>query len=166
MAHFSGTYVQNFDVKGRVSVPANFRAALREGSAAARERAAAGTGSFGIPLVLRPSEKAPCVEGWTEDRFNALSAQLDALDPLGAEYDEIATVIYGDAWPLETDREGRIIIPDALLGAAGISRAGGAGFLGLGTRFQIWEPSALPARKAAAHAAHRARIAKRSDAAP
>ena len=168
MAHFSGTHVQNFDLKGRVSVPASFRAALRENSATVRERAALSEGAAGvflaIPLVLRPSEKARCLEGWTEDRFNTLSAQLDSLDPLSAEHDAMATVIYGDAYTLETDKEGRIVIPDALLRGAGISRAGSVAFLGLGTRFQLWEPSLVPGQKAAALAAYHARVARQKDA--
>lgn len=164
MAHFSGTYVQNFDSKGRVSVPAPYRAALRESSATVRERATAGEGAAGVPLILRPSEKVRCVEGWTEDRFNALSTQLDRIDPLSAEYDAMATVIYGDAYTLETDKEGRIVIPDALLRSAGISRADSVAFLGLGTRFQLWEPSLVPGQKAAALAAYHARVAKQKDA--
>ena len=52
MALFNGTYVQNFDAKGRVSVPASFRVALRAGAV---NIAASGDGQISIPLVLRPS---------------------------------------------------------------------------------------------------------------
>ena len=163
MAHFSGTHVQNFDSKGRVSVPALFRAALREDSEAASARAAAGERGIGIPMVLRPSEKTACIEGWTENRFNALSVQLERFEPMSDEYDAMATVIYGDAYPLETDREGRIIIPDVLLDHAGLARAGGAAFLGLGTRFQIWEPARVPGQKSASLATYHARLSKRQE---
>lgn len=160
MAHFSGTHVQNFDSKGRVSVPALFRAALREDSETASARTAAGERAIGIPLVLRPSEKAPCIEGWTENRFSALSAQLEQFEPMSDDYDALATVIYGDAYPLETDREGRVIIPEALLDHACIARADSAAFLGLGTRFQIWEPARVPGQKSASLAALRVRQAR------
>ena len=163
MAHFSGTYVQNFDQKGRVSVPAPFRVALRAGC---ERLSTASDGPVAIPLVLRPSEKAACIEGWTESGFNGLLAELEKLDQLSAEYDALATVLYGDAYPMETDKEGRIIVPDALLAGAGISRGENVAFLGLGSRFQLWEPEAVAAQKAAALAVNAARLALRKAAVP
>ena len=136
MALFNGTYVQNFDAKGRVSIPAGFRVALRAGAV----NIPAGEGPISIPLVLRPSEKSRCIEALTEKRHQALVAELEKLDPLSEEYDALATVLFADAYPIETDKEGRIIIHDALLSAAGISRSGSVAFVGLGTRFQLWSP--------------------------
>ena len=96
-------------------------------------------------------------------RFSALSAQLERFEPMSDEYDAMATVIYGDAYPLETDKEGRVIIPEVLLDHAGLSRAGSAAFLGLGTRFQIWEPARVPGQKSASLVAYLARVAKRKE---
>jgi MraZ protein len=148
VALFNGTYVQNFDAKGRVSVPASFRVALRAGIVSL---AAIDEGPVSIPLVLRPSDKAACIEAQTEQKHAALVAELEKLDPLG------------DAWPVETDREGRVIIPDALLSHAGISRSGAVAFVGMGTRFQLWQPENVAAHKAAQHSANRARATRPRD---
>jgi MraZ protein len=156
MALFNGTYVQNFDAKGRVSIPAPFRAALRAGAVSI----AAGDGPVSIPLVLRPSEKVRCIEALTEVRHQALVAELEKLEPLSEEYDALATVLFADAWPIETDREGRIIIHDTLLSHAGISRSGSVAFVGMGTRFQLWDPDSVHGHKEAARAVNRERMAR------
>jgi MraZ protein len=157
MALFNGTYVQNFDAKGRVSVPAQFRIPLRAGAVSIP---ASIDGPVSIPMVLRPSEKAQCIEALTEEKHQALVAELEKLDPLSEEYDALATVLFADAWPIETDKEGRIIVHDALLGHAGIARSGSVAFVGMGTRFQLWHPDNVPGHKASAQAANRARMAR------
>src|ERR1700723_2317438 len=125
MALFNGTYVQNFDAKGRVSAPASFRIPLRNGAVAIPDNS---EGPVSVPLVLRPSEKVRCIEALTEVKHQALEAELEKLDPLSEEYDALATVLFADAWPIETDREGRVIVPDALLTHAGVSRTGSVAF--------------------------------------
>jgi MraZ protein len=162
MALFNGTYVQNFDAKGRVSVPASFRIALRAGAVSIPT---AGEGPVSIPLVLRPSEKARCIEALTEVKHQALVAELEKLDPLSEEYDALATVLFADAWPIETDKEGRIIVHDTLLGHAGITRTGSVAFVGMGTRFQLWHPENVPGHKASAQATYRARMTRQREAA-
>jgi len=161
MPLFNGTYVQNFDAKGRVSIPASFRAALRDGTVNPIPQT---EGPISIPMVLRPSEKATCIEALTEQRHQALVAELEKLDPLSEEYDALATVLFADAYPIETDKEGRVILPDALLASAGLSRGGSVAFVGLGTRFQLWHPDNVPARKAEAQATYRARMSHRPEA--
>jgi len=160
MPLFNGTYVQNFDAKGRVSIPASFRAALRAGAAKPIPQT---EGPISIPLVLRPSEKAQCIEALTEVSHHALVAELEKLDPLSEEYDALATVLFADAYPLETDKEGRIIVSDALLGFAGIARTGNVAFVGMGTRFQLWHPDNVSGRKASAQATNSARMARQRE---
>jgi MraZ protein len=120
-------------------------------------------GQVSIPLVLRPSEKANCVEALTEMRHQALVAELDKLDPLSEAYDALATVLFADAWPVETDREGRVIVPETLLAHAGITRDGRVAFVGMGTRFQLWHPDNVSGRKAEARDAYRERIARQRE---
>src|ERR1700722_12694740 len=160
MALFNGTYMQNFDAKGRVSVPASFRVALRAGAV---NVAASGEGQISIPLVLRPSDKTNSIEALTEIRHQSLVAELEKLDPLSEEYDALATVLFADAYPIETDKEGRIIVHDTLLGHAGITRSGSVAFVGMGTRFQLWHPDNVPEHKASAQATNRARMARQRE---
>ena len=137
MSTFLGTHLSRRDAKGRVSVPAPFRAGLRAGS---KDGVAA--------LVLRPSHKHPCIEAWPEAVFQALATPLDRLDLFSEAHDELAFSIYSDACALEADREGRIVLPESLVAYAGLGEQ--VAFLGLGRTFQLWEPAAAERRRAEA----------------
>jgi MraZ protein len=65
-------------------------------------------------------------------------ADLDLMDP--RRY-ALATYIMGEARPSKFDEGGRIVLDAELLAKAGISDK--AKFVGLGDRFQIWEPRRL-----------------------
>ncbi len=135
MSQFLGTHQNRVDAKGRVSVPAAFRTALRgaEGAAA---------------LILRPSHKHPCIEAWPEAVFSALATPLETLDLFSEAHDDMAASLYADAYPIEPDKEGRVMLPEALAAHAGLGDL--VTFMGLGRIFQIWEPGAAVAFKAAA----------------
>ena len=137
MAAFMGTHLNRLDAKGRVSVPAPFRTALRAGS---EDGVAA--------LVLRPSHTHPCIEAWPTAVFQALETPLDRLDLFSEAHDDLAASLYADAWPVEADREGRIVLPESLVAHAGLDEQ--VAFLGLGRTFQIWEPAAAERRRAEA----------------
>jgi MraZ protein len=146
MDQFLGTHQNRLDAKGRVSIPALFRAVLR---AQAGETA----NGVGVPLVLRPSHQHPCIEAWPEQAFQALAEPLEKLDHFSEEHDDLAAALYADAYPVETDKEGRIVLPEGL--AAHANLADSVVFMGLGKIFQIWEPAAAARRRA--HARERAR---------
>lgn len=145
MSHFLGTHQNRLDAKGRVSVPAPFRAGLR---------ALAGEGAA-VSIVLRPSHKHPCVEAWPASTFDALANPLDRLDLFSEDHDDLAAALYADAFPVESDREGRIVLPEPMAAHAGIADT--VVFMGLGRIFQIWEPAAAERRRAEARERARAR---------
>src|SRR4051812_47071271 len=140
MTHFLGNHHNKLDAKGRVSIPAPFRNALKALSNDAS--------TLGVPLVLRPSHKRPCIEGWPEKGFEALAKPLEQYDEFSEEHDDFATAIYGDAWQMETDKEGRIVVPAELVTHASLTDA--VVFMGMGKRFEIWEPEAAARRRAEA----------------
>ncbi|HVC63383.1 MAG TPA: division/cell wall cluster transcriptional repressor MraZ [Acetobacteraceae bacterium] len=137
MTHFLGTHQNKLDAKGRVSVPAPFRTALK-----ARDD------TNGTHLVLRPSHQHPCIEAWPTPVFEALADPLNRLDLFSQAHDDMAATLYADAFPVEADREGRIVLPDDLVAYAGLTDA--VVFMGLGRIFQIWEPAAAERRRAEA----------------
>lgn len=137
MVQFLGTHQNKLDSKGRVSVPASFRAALR-----GRDE------SNGTHLVLRPSHHYPCIEAWPSTEFEALAEPLNRLDIFSQAHDDLAASLYSDAFPVEADKEGRIVLPDSLVTYAGLGET--VVFMGLGRIFQIWEPSAAERRRAEA----------------
>ncbi len=132
MANFMGTHRNRLDAKGRVSVPASFRACLRP---AGDEPS----------LVLRPSQNHPCIEGWPAEVFATLESPLATLDVFSEDQEDMASLLYADAFPTDPDREGRIILPEPMVAYAGLGEV--VVFMGLGRIFQLWEPEAADRRR-------------------
>ena len=142
MTQFKGTHLARRDGKGRVSIPAAFRAVLN------------GDHPANQPLILRPSHKHACVEGWHPADFAAQGAQVQQLPRFSDEEDDLALALYSDAVDADPDREGRVVLSSELAGHAGISND--VTFVGAGSHFQIWEP--LAAQRRIAEARERARV--------
>jgi MraZ protein len=140
MSQFLGTHQNRLDAKNRVSIPAPFRNALRATHAPATPEAAS--------LVLRPSHAHDCIEVWPATVFHALETSLSRYDPLSESYDDLAVALYGDAFPVEADKEGRIVLSDDLRAHAHLTDS--VTFIGLGRTFQIWQPELARARRAQA----------------
>jgi MraZ protein len=130
MDRFFSHYILRLDAKGRVSVPAAFRAVLaREG----------GEGLFCFPALDRPAVEAGGL---------ALMAEIESLigrfPPFSEEREQFATALYGSGEMMKIDPEGRISLSDHLKDHAGIMDA--AAFVGIGHKFQIWAPDRFSAR--------------------
>ncbi|MEK9945892.1 MAG: division/cell wall cluster transcriptional repressor MraZ [Alphaproteobacteria bacterium] len=134
LALFLSTFVNKVDRKGRVSVPATFRAVLSQQTFSG--------------VVAIPSLVSAAIEGSGIDRFERLAEGIDDFSPFSDEHDDFSKAIFGKAHQLPFDGEGRIIIPENLLAHAGITER--AAFVGQGRSFQIWEPLALAQREAEA----------------
>ncbi len=132
MSQFLGTHPNKLDAKGRVSIPAPFRASLQHGDG---ETAA---------LVLRPHHKFPCVDGFAARDFHALAASMARLDLFSADQEDLAIALYGEALEVVPDKEGRIVLPQKLIDWAGLGQS--ATFIGMGQRFQIWSPEGVARR--------------------
>ena len=123
MELFLSTYVNKVDRKGRVSVPATFRASL------ANQRFSG--------IVAFPSFNFPALDASGIDRMEEMTTRLDTLEQFSEEYDNLS-LIFASAQQLPFDTEGRIVLPADLAHHAGIGDS--AAFVGLGRSFQIWEP--------------------------
>lgn len=139
MTHFLGSHLNRLDAKGRVSVPAAFRTNLKK---------LAGDADGPVTMILRPSHKHACIEAWPQAVFDRLAQSLERYDIFSQEYEDMAAAIYADAYPIEADREGRILLNETLVSHAGLAE--NALFMGTGPIFQIWEPEG--ARRRAAEA--------------
>lgn len=129
MALFLSTYVNKVDGKGRVSIPAPFRAALGE-------QAAQG-------IFLFRSLQLPALEACSTGHMERLSASLDDPALPDDQRDLLETTIFGGSTQLPIDGEGRILLPQEFATYAAIGEK--AAFFGVRRTFQIWEPSALEA---------------------
>ena len=131
MALFLATHINKLDKKGRVSVPAAWRAGL--------------TTSEFAGIVLSPSHQAACLDGFPMDRLSQLASAMDDYAFYSDDQAALATTLFGSAQPLAFDADGRVTLPEALAAHAGI--AGSVAFVGLGKSFQLWEPSAFTAHQ-------------------
>ena len=131
MALFLSTFVNRIDKKGRVSVPASFRASV------------ASQPFQGI--VLFRSNAHDCLEGVDYTAMEKLSARMDAYDFLSSEQDDLATAIFGEAVRLPFDGDGRVVLPEQLITHAGLDDR--VAFVGMGQKFQLWKPEDFEARR-------------------
>ena len=137
MSQFYGTHQNRLDAKGRVSVPAPFRAELRT------------VGDTRPPaLILRCSHTHSCIEAWPVAEFERLATPLDRLDVFSEAQDDLQTALYADAHRVEPDKDGRISLPGSLVQYANLTET--VAFVGAGRIFRIWEPAAAAERLAAA----------------
>ncbi len=121
---FMDTVLNKVDAKGRVSLPSDYRAIVKE------------TGS---EIVCYRSLSSPCIEGCLEDLLDKLATQMeDSLDFFSATQDDLSNLVFGDAKRYPFDSTGRIMLAEKLLKHAGIKDC--AVFVGKGRKFQIWNP--------------------------
>ena len=132
MALFLSTFVNKIDKKGRVSVPASFRASLTPGQSSSH-----GDPSFSGIVVFR-SLKHPALEGCSVDRMQRLSNSIDRLDLFSDAQDDLVSAIFADSHLLSFDSEGRVSIPEDFLKFANLTDQ--VAFVGRGATFQLWSP--------------------------
>ncbi len=126
MAVFLSSFVNKIDKKGRVSVPASFRAAL-------------GADTSGI--VVFPALQYEALEGCSIAHLELLSQSLEKQDLPSDVFELIETTIFGGSVQLPFDSEGRIVLPQSLMAAVGI--ADEVAFVGRRKTFQLWDPKKL-----------------------
>jgi len=132
MDRFVSTFTNKIDAKGRVSIPASFRAVLE------RDGYAGG-------LYCYPSLDAPALDAGGERLAKKIDGLLAGLPDYSDERDELSVALYGDVQVLTIDGDGRIVLPESLRVHAGLDAA--VTFVGLGDKFQMWEPARFEKRR-------------------
>lgn len=121
---FLSSATNNLDAKGRVSVPAEFRAKISD------------TAFDGV--IVWPSFDGDYLEGGGIDLMEEYQRSLDMIE----YYDEgrlaLQQAIFAESRRLSFDSNGRVTLPKELAEHAGLN--GKARFVGLGRRFEIWNP--------------------------
>jgi MraZ protein len=128
---FYSTYEGAIDAKGRVSIPAPYRAALG--------------GSSRVFIWIAP-DGSGALEGGGEalmELYAETLAELPLQSPVREAF--VTSVIAGSA-DLKIDDTGRIKLPDEFCEAAGIS--GRIRFTGAIESFKIWDPARFDAHRA------------------
>jgi MraZ protein len=124
MERFLGTHAKRIDAKGRVSIPASFRAVL---------------GADRLDAVFCVAALAQsAIDAGGRALIGSIDTRLAAYPPFSAAHTALATMLLGRSETIALDPEGRIGVPDWIRAATGIERE--VVFVGLGDRFQIWRP--------------------------
>lgn len=143
---FLGTHINGLDAKKRVSTPAEFRAEARK------------EGLEGVFCWV--SVDGGYLEGCGQSLMDRYRAKLEARDPFDGEGDDFAQVVLGGARLLKFDATGRVTLPQVFVDAAGLTSD--VAFVGLGDKFQVWNPGKREEYVAAA----RERLQKRRQSGP
>lgn len=118
------TITNKVDAKGRVSLPSDYRAIVKE---------------LSTEIVCYRSLSAPCIEGCLEDSLDKLATEIEnSTDFFSETQDNLTNLIFGDAKRFPFDSTGRIVLTEKLLQHAKITDS--AVFVGKGRKFQIWNP--------------------------
>ena len=120
MALFIDTFVNKIDRKGRVSVPATFRATLAEQTFQG--------------IVAFPSFKLQALQCAGMDWMQSLIDSTQNVDLFSQEHDDLTAALFPDAKQLAFDGEGRIMLPEALCAHAKLTEM--AAFAGRGRYFE------------------------------
>ncbi|MGD8813171.1 MAG: division/cell wall cluster transcriptional repressor MraZ [Anaerolineales bacterium] len=116
---FLGQYRYSIDEKGRITIPARFRASLETGA-----------------YVTQGFERNLLV--YTTASFEHIAAQTNSLSATNAEAREVRRMIFGRASDVSLDSAGRILIPVFLRDYAGLDSE--VEIVGAGVYFEIWSP--------------------------
>ncbi|MBQ8630575.1 MAG: division/cell wall cluster transcriptional repressor MraZ [Alphaproteobacteria bacterium] len=121
---FMDTITNKVDAKGRVSLPSDYRAIVKE---------------LSTEIVCYRSLTSPCIGGCLEDLLDKLATDMEnSLDFFSQTQDDLTNLIFGDAKRFAFDSTGRIVLTEKLLKHAQITDT--AVFVGKGRKFQIWNP--------------------------
>ncbi len=118
---FLGEYAHTIDDKGRLTLPAKYRAELAAGV-----------------VVTRGIDK--CLFVFPMEQWKKLAEQVSALpltDPYAREFRRL---IFSGATDTELDKQGRVLLPQYLRDYAALD--GNVIVAGLDTHMEIWTPDA------------------------
>jgi transcriptional regulator MraZ len=117
-----GEYEHTIDDKSRLTLPAKFRQALAGG------------------IVLTRGLDA-CVEAYPADDWQALvESRIAGLNPLSHETRVIERFYYTGAVEVQPDKQGRVMLPPALVEHGGLGRE--VVVVGMRHRLEIWDRAA------------------------
>ncbi|MGV1769251.1 division/cell wall cluster transcriptional repressor MraZ [Agrobacterium vitis] len=134
MNRFLSNATNRIDTKGRVSVPAAFRAVLVE---------------RGIQeLYCFQDFTFPAISIGGPDLLERYERQIVGEDPFSPVANEMSLLVHGGGVFMRLDSEGRLMVTDFIRDFTGITSE--VTFVGRSDHFQLWQPQAFHEAQAAA----------------
>ena len=118
---FLGQFQHNLDTKGRLMVPARYRDLLA-------------TGAF----ITQGFDK--CLMVMTDAYFKQVYDRINSMNPTDSATRLLRRLILSNAYPVEPDKVGRILVPQNLRGFLGVE-SGELTVAGQGEYFEVWTPA-------------------------
>jgi MraZ protein len=143
---FITTFAGTLDAKGRVCIPAPWRQVL--------------TAQETTGVYVCPSLDGDCLIGFGGELMSSELKRLETMDPVYSEDYETFSHLVSYSSQLPIDENGRVRLPDELIQAAGLKDK--VVFVGMGVKFEIWNPEAFAPVKERRLANARAERAARS----
>ena len=117
---FLGHFQHNLDDKGRLMIPAPFRVLLKSGA-----------------FITQGFDK--CLMVMTETYFQQVYERIEAMNLADPTARLLRRLILSNAYPVEVDKVGRILVPQNL--RAFLQIEGEAIVAGQGEYFEVWKPA-------------------------
>ena len=115
---FTGQYEHSLDEKGRLTIPARFRARL------------------GDHFVLTIAHPEPCLAMYPEATWSEFCSRVEAAPRKDAQYRSFVRHLFAHTEEISLDSAGRLLMPAALRDLASIKRD--VVLVGTLTRVEIW----------------------------
>lgn len=141
MNRFLSSATNRIDAKGRVSVPAPFRAVLAQRDIQ--------------ELYCIQDFVFPAISVGGPDLLERYERQISAEDPFQREGNEMSLLVHGGGVFMRLDAEGRLMVTDFIRDFTGITTE--VCFVGRSDHFQLWQPQAFHEAQAAAREGRRLR---------
>jgi MraZ protein len=117
---FLGQFQHNLDEKGRLMIPARYRELLAAGA-----------------FITQGFDK--CLMVMTDVHFNEVYDRINAMNLADPTARLLRRLILSNAYPVEIDKVGRILLPQNLRQSIGLD--GEAIVAGQGEYFEVWAPA-------------------------
>jgi MraZ protein len=121
---FLGQFQHNLDDKGRLMIPARYRDLLAAGA-----------------FITQGFDK--CLMVMTDDYFKQVYERLNSMNLADSTARMLRRLILSNAYPVEVDKVGRILVPLNLRSFLGIATEGSGELTvaGQGEYFEVWTPA-------------------------
>jgi MraZ protein len=132
MRRFRGESLHRVDSKGRVSIPAQFRRVLEEADPDCN------TGMNPSCVLVHSLKGKRCLEGYSISSINEVDDLVSELPRYSREREILERMLNAQSSYAQIDDNGRLVLSQKLRDLIGVSLE--AIFIGMGDKFQIWEP--------------------------
>ena len=122
--HFITTFAGTLDAKGRVCIPASWRQVLTEQNTSG--------------VYICTSIDGDSLIGFGEELMAAELERLDSGDAVFSQAREDLAHLVSNSSQLPIDENGRVRLPEDLIAAAGLKDR--VVFVGMGKKFEVWNP--------------------------